>query len=410
MSVYEIGTLAELIKRGDIVVKFTPRPAGDELRCGRLGLNETQRAALDRRLHYVLGIEQRVPGACGSQEAIKKHLPELAREIDDASPPGASAVAAWFKKWRDQGRLDAALAPAPKPSRRDFSKIDPQVLEIVDQVIRDLYLKREHASVRAVYSRIVLEVTQFNVKNKECLAPPSEYLVRKIIRSIDRYETDRAHHGAAYAARKHRAAGRSLTSNAPLEICMADGQHMDVIVCAAEPDGKPGQPLGRPFLTVVMDLRTRCILAALITLQPFCGATALKALMIAVVAAKGKPRGVMSTLIVDNGCDYKDSGFMRFVREMDITLEICSPRSPNGKANVERFFRTLNDDLIHTLPGTTFSSPQQRGDYRSQDMAQLTLVDLQTRVQNWIDNDYHLRPHRALGRAPIDVWNSEVQA
>jgi putative transposase len=410
MSVYEISTLAELIKRGDIAVKFTPQLSGDDRRSGRVGLRNDQIAKLDRCLQYVRGIEQRAPGACGSQKAIKRHIADIAKEIGDEAPPGASTIAAWFKKWRDQGRLDAALAPAPKPSRRDFSKIDPQVLEIADQAIRDLYLKREHASIRAVYSRIVLDVAQFNIKNKTNLQRPSEHIVRKIIKSIDQYEKDRAQRGGAYAARKHRAAGRMMTSDAPLEICMADGQHMDVIVCAAEPDGSAGQPLGRPYLTAIMDLRTRCILAALITLQPFCGATALKALMIAVAEAPGKPRGVMSTLIVDNGCDYKDSGFMGCVRQLDITLEVCGPRAPNGKANVERFFRTLNEDLVHTLPGTTFSNPEQRGDYRSQDMAKLTLADLQSRVQNWIDTDYHQRPHRSLGRAPIDVWNSEVQA
>jgi len=410
MSFFSFGGLASLLKDGDITVTFTPQPGSAEARSGLLGLSPSQIKVLNRRIHYVHGIQKLIPDSCGSQKAIIKEIPQLAAEIDDKNPPSPPTVAAWFKKWRDLGRLDAALAPPPKPSRRgDFKDLDPDVLEIIDQQIRAHVLKREHASAKFVHGEVVREIANFNAQGERKLKKPSEYIVRKIIKSIDQYERDRAQRGAAYANRKHRAAGRMLTTNAPLEIGMADGQHMDVIVCAAEPDGSAGQPLGRPYLTVIMDLRTRCILAALITLQPFCGATALRALMIAVVAAPGKPRGVMSTLIVDNGCDYKDSGFMRFVREMDITLEICGPRSPNGKANVERFFRTLNEELIHTLKGTTFSNPEQRGDYRSQDMAKLTLADLQGKVQNWIDNVYHTRAHRSLGRAPIDVWNDEVQ-
>jgi len=81
-------------------------------------------------------------------------------------------------------------------------------------------------------------------------------------------------------------------------------------------------------------------------------------------------------MIIDNGSDYQDSGFIGVTHKLGIILEPSPPYKPNAKANVERFFRTLNDDLIHKLSGTTFSNPEDRGDYDSQEMARLTLDDL----------------------------------
>lgn len=152
------------------------------------------------------------------------------------------------------------------------------------------------------------------------------------------------------------------------------------------------QPIGRPYLTVVIDVRTRCVLAALVSLAPFCGGTLLKTMAIAVVASPGRPRGIMSKLIIINGSDYQDSGFVSF----------CTPRStsPSNLARQERptgkpssnDFRTISEDLIHKLPGTTFSNPTARGDYSSQTFARLTLEDLDQHVQTWIDEVYHRRP------------------
>lgn len=407
-AIFEIQSIADLIEKGQIIVTFSPRPDGELALSGRVGLTEAQIVALNRRLHYVQEITQRAPDACGSQTAITAHIGEVAALIGDQDPPGASTIAAWIKKWHASGRQDGALAARPKPSRKDFSHIDAKVLAIVDEAIRELWLNRQRRTMRAVHADVLRRIANHNVRAKDSLTPPSEHTIRSIIKAIDRYESDRERHGSAYAARKHRAAGRIHTADAPLEICMADGQYMDVFVCYRNEDGSPGEARGRPYLTAVLDLRTRCILAALVTMQPFCGATALKAMMTAVTAESGKPRGIMTTLIVDNGCDFRDSGFQRFLRELDITLEVCGPRSPNGKANVERFFRTINEGLIHTLPGTTFSNPMMRGDYRSQDLANITLEDLQQKVEDWIHNVYHKRPHRALGRAPIDVWNAEA--
>lgn len=410
ISHLKFKALASLMAGDRITITYLPRDVDGHLQQSLRGLDEAQLACFNRKIHYVRSIVERFPESPCAQLKIKEALKDLAVQINDQDPPGPSTIAGWVQRWQQSGRKDEALLPRLKPSRADYSGLDPAVLEIINNSIEQVYLTKHRNSAKAVYADIELRIANYNAQATQPLTVPSMHIVGRIIKQIDAYERDVKRRGKAYANRRHRAVGRSILACEPLEICMADGQHMDVMLVSDPADGGPRQVLGRPFLTVIIDVRTRCILAAFISLQPFCGGTVLKAMMEAVVESPGRPRGIMSTLIVDNGCDYQDSGFLRFLSDLDITLEICGPRMPNGKGHVERFFRTINDDLIHRLPGTTFSNPSERGDYRSQDLAQLTLDALRALVQTWIDEIYHQRTHRSLGRAPISVWKDEVRS
>jgi putative transposase len=403
---------ADLIDQNEILITYQPpRPSDPNCELRRSGLTQKQLDKLNWQLRWVEEIYRRIPEHPCSQSAIADQIRPIAEHTKELHIPGVSTIAAWMKRWIRGGRLDTALMPRIKPSRVDHGKLDPDVLSFINSSIQAVYLTRQRNPMSAVYSDVQMQVANYNAMATAKLVMPSKEIVRRIINLIDGYERDQRRHGKHYARRKHHAAGRSFVAREPLEMCMADGQIMDIIVLE-EPrdDGLPQEALGRPYMTVIIDVRTRCVLAAYISLAPFSGGTLLKTMSIAITAARGLPRGIMTTLVVDNGSDYLDSGFARLCANLDIQLEPCPPRMPNGKAIVERFFRTISEDLVHKLPGSTFSNPTDRGDYNSQKYARLTLRDLRRHVDTWVNEIYHQRPHRSLGRAPMAVWNDEVQA
>ena len=410
MKHIKIKALASLMKDDRIEIKYTPpRLSADAKNSLRSALTPRQLDKLNFQLRWVHALHRHIPENPCSQRAIKGVRAEIQAELGASSAPAPSTLADWVSQWLHGGLTDEALMPKMRATRVDHRAIDPQVLSIVDTCIASVYLTRQKNTVSAVHADIELAIANHNATAKEPLKMPALETVRKLVNRIDSYERDLKRHGKHYAKRRHHASGASTVASEPLEACQADGQIMDIIVVEPErDDGQPQQPIGRPYLTVVIDVRTRCVLAALVSLAPFCGGTLLKTMAIAVVASPGRPRGIMSKLIIDNGSDYQDSGFVSFCASIDITLEPCPPRTPNGKAIVERFFRTISEDLIHKLPGTTFSNPTARGDYSSQTFARLTLEDLDQHVQTWIDEVYHRRPHLGLGRAPLAVWNDEV--
>jgi putative transposase len=90
---------------------------------------------------------------------------------------------------------------------------------------------------------------------------------------------------------------------------------------------------------------------------------------------------------------------------MAIEVQFCGVAMPQMKGAVERIFRTLAKDLIHHLPGTTFSNPKERGDYPSEKHAAIDMQTLVHLLVKWIVDVYHIKPHRGLGgKAPLEVW------
>ncbi|AFI84673.2 hypothetical protein Q7A_1855 [Methylophaga nitratireducenticrescens] len=396
------GTINELIEQGDLEITYTP-PTIDE---GMLSsLTEKQLQVFNRKLAYVQSVYKNHEHA-RSQKKIHKTIRQTALEIGDVKPPASSSVAGWVKLWID-GKYDRRVfLPKLKPSRSDINNENPELLVILRKAVNSVYLNRQKNPQSAVMAEIQILIAEYNASHDDQLEIPSKEKLRRFINTMDSYEVSLRRHGRHFTNRRFRAAGISFVAREPLEMVMADGQVMDVVLVRENEDGT-FDDIGRPFLTAFIDIRTRVILGFYISLAPFCGATLLRALRNTVVNDSTQPKGIPSKLIIDNGADYQDSGFLKACNKLNILVEACKPRDPNAKALIERFFRTLNTDLIHKLSGTTFSNPTERGDYNSQAMARLTLDDLRHHVETWIEDVYHLRVHRSLERAPIDVWNEE---
>ncbi|GHO60843.1 hypothetical protein KSB_93180 [Ktedonobacter robiniae] len=85
--------------------------------------------------------------------------------------------------------------------------------------------------------------------------------------------------------------------------------------------------------------------------------------------------GIPEVLVVDNGMEL-DRDLELACLQLGIELQHMPVRKPWFKGSIERWFRTLNTDLIHVTPGTTFSHFLERGDYQSQHHACITLDKL----------------------------------
>lgn len=396
-------TINELIEQGDLEITYTPPPMDEGMLSS---LTEKQFSALNRKLAYVQSVYKNHDNA-RSQKRIASTIAKTAKELGDSKPPATSTVAGWVKQWIE-GQFDRRVfLPKLKPSRSDINNEDPALLAILRKAVNSVYLNRQKNTQSAVMAEIQILIAEYNASHDIQLEVPSREKLRRFINTLDSYEVSLRRHGKHYTNRKFRAAGISFVAREPLEMVMADGQVMDVVLVRENEDDTVDD-IGRPFLTAFIDIRTRVILGFYISLAPFCGATLLRALKNAVVDDADKPKGIPGKLIIDNGADYQDSGFLKACSKLNILVEACKPRDPNAKALIERFFKTINTDLIHKLSGTTFSNPQERGDYNSQDMARLTIDDLRQHVETWIEDVYHIRVHRSLERAPLDVWNEEA--
>ena len=92
---------------------------------------------------------------------------------------------------------------------------------------------------------------------------------------------------------------------------------------------------------------------------------------------RGLIGGLPTVVIPDNGCEFNNNALANFCNSFNITKSESQPYSPNNKAHIESFFKSLNESIIHKLKGTTYSSPLHRGDYDSIGNACYTLDTLE---------------------------------
>ncbi len=105
----------------------------------------------------------------------------------------------------------------------------------------------------------------------------------------------------------------------------------------------------------------------------------------------GKPR----LLYLDNAAEFKSEALRRGCEQHGIRLDYRPLGQPHYGGIVERIIGTAMQMIHDELPGTTFSNPDQRGDYDSENKAALTLREL----ERWLTlavGTYHGSVHNGL--------------
>jgi transposase InsO family protein len=135
-------------------------------------------------------------------------------------------------------------------------------------------------------------------------------------------------------------------------------------------------------VTGVDDHSRFCVSALVVaraTARPTCDALALAM----------RRHGVPEQILTDNGKVFTgrfgpgtgEVLFDRICRENGIRHILTAPRSPTTTGKVERFHRTLKDELVR---GAVFESVEEA----------------QTRIDAWIEHYNHQRPHQGIGMVP----------
>ena len=163
-----------------------------------------------------------------------------------------------IRRYRTSGGLLSALAPRPPTGGRGSTRLSQPVERVIAQAIETVYLTRQKRRIETV----VFEV------RKQCrmlgLQVPAANTVRARVRAI-RPETVRQRREGPAAAHTLRAApGHTPEASAPFEVFQIDHTPVDLIVV----DVYQRLPIGRPYLTVAIDVFSRCIAGFCLTLDP----------------------------------------------------------------------------------------------------------------------------------------------
>lgn len=322
---------------------------------------------------------------------IKKIVEEVSSEFG-VKPISSSTVARWAKTFIASNYNPNSLLPSYKLRR---SKFKDQVELLIEVKIEQSLSSDKRINKKVLAEEILMELEQ----TLDSSVLPSRRTLMRRIDASDPNKLLQNVHGKSQSRKLSIAAGQSKNSDRALELVQADGNHLDILLI----DEATGEVLGHVYLTIFIDVHTRCILAFHLTHSPFSGYTFLEAFKGALNEDNGLPGGKIQRLMVDNGSDYISESAKNICNLTKTEIEVAPPRGPNTKAHVERFFRTLNQQFIHQLPGTTFSNPKQKGEYNSEKFACLDIKTMREGIYKFIEI-YHNSYHLGMNSTPIEMW------
>ncbi len=117
--------------------------------------------------------------------------------------------------------------------------------------------------------------------------------------------------------------------------------------------------------------------------------------------------GLMESIRVDNAPEFNSEALAKACNEYGIEIKYRPKGQPAFGGRIESSFRSLAQK-IHTLPGTTFSNVEQRGDYPAEDMAVYSLDDIERWIGRIIVNEYQVSVHAALNSTPAKRYEQGI--
>ena len=383
-------------------------------------------AALVAIAHYRLSvIAPLLAVAPRTRAAVVARVQELkaTQPVDGARAlHNALSVAAlyrWLGDYTRSGHDLRALIPAVQArGGADTSRLRTEVEILATATIQDKYKVQEKVTIDDVQHELAVRLAEENrvrAPQDQLALPSRATLARRIATSnLSQEQSQRRTQRTAKSATTQY--GQTPYPDWPLERVEIDHTRTDLIVI----DDRDDLPLGRLTLTYCLDTATRYPLGYYLGFEPPSYLTAMECLHHAIrpkedvrqlygAAHAWLAYGIPATLVVDNGKEFIGHDLADACLLLGIVLQYTPVQTPQFKASVERMFGSLDTMLFHTLPGTTFADPAERGNYQSAKQACIYLSVVDKLLNIFLVDIYAERFHRGLGGIPARCWAAKTQ-
>lgn len=323
---------------------------------------------------------------------------------DLASELGLSQASAYrlLKRFRADGTV-MSLVETKRGRRTGHRTLDTRREDIIQRAIHKYYLKPTRPSVSQLVRDIQTDCSVAGLK------PPHRRTIENRLADLDPRQVAQRR-GEQETVKAVTPVPGKLHASRPLEIVQIDHTLADIFVV----DEETREPIGRPWLTLAMDVFSRMVTGFYLTMEAPSRLSTSLCLLHSVydkttwlkerkIDEPWPVAGLPDRVHVDNGADFRSRAFKRGCENAGIAIDWRPPSTPHFGGHIERLIGTQMGRL-HLLPGTTFSNAQDLEEYDSKRHAALTLRELERYIALDIVGSYHQSIHSSLSRPPLAVW------
>ncbi|MFJ4296329.1 Mu transposase C-terminal domain-containing protein [Curtobacterium sp. NPDC089689] len=312
----------------------------------------------------------------------------LRLHVEDAIPLAALARSTGISE-RTLQRWLARYSTNGYDALADGTRTDHGVRRTAPELVRlveGLALTRPRPSIATIHRQVGVHCAERG------LPSPSYSVVRSIVNALDPGMVTLALEGPASYRDKHELLLRRRADR-PNAIWQADHTMLDLLIVG--PAGKPE----RPWLTVILDDYSRAICGYMVFLGAPSAANTALALRQA-IWHKSEPDwpvcGIPDVLYTDHGSDFTSHRLGDTAAVLHLRIIHSLVARPQGRGKIERFFGTINTELLPTLPGHLapgIAAP----------IPILDLAGIDNAINTFIRR-YNARTHRELRTTPLHAW------
>lgn len=315
-------------------------------------------------------------------------IKEFTLKNPDSPNPNYRTLIRWHKALEQYNNDPVALIQKDHKKGNRKPKLNINNEDYFDEAI-DRFLRAERPTVASAYryykDRVLLNSS---------LKPMSGYAFYKRIDKLNSYEVAVKRFGKHKADMRFGHKGSIIKPERVMQLVEIDHTPLDIILL----DDMNATPIGRPYLTLLKDVYSGCLIGYHLTFKCPSYASVVKALSHSILPKERSKElwgidwpchGKMEVLVADNGAELWASSLDQVCLELGINLQYNKVGTPWHKPHIERAFRTINDLFLNDLSGKTFRSIGERGDYNSVKHSSIKFHDFVHAFEKWIAEVYN---------------------
>ena len=350
----------------------------------------------------------------------KKHLdPFLALVAEKTGhvKPGSSTFCVWLKKAEAAGGDIRAGAPRHDLKGPNQRYMPPRVQQWLHDAVDTFWLRELGNTKKKVFEEVKEKVTSWNEENpdRELNYPSEPHVARYIRDEVDQYVAACRRLGREEANRLFKQKGQGVQTTFFLERVEADHTFVKIRL----KDDATGAVLGYPWVTAALDHNSRMPLALHVNFEnQSLGATfqCLKMVM--------SPKGFLTKLVpeidyefpfgrpwsfyFDRGSDFTSKHILRASTSLSITMDFEPVGCPEFKGTIERWWRTLKEDVVYGVPGARRAGGRDVAGVDADGEAYMTYSEFVRRVWLWASMVYAKSYHRGIDDIPLRRWRESA--
>lgn len=301
-----------------------------------------------------------------------------------------------------------SLLPAQRGRKQGHRRLAGLVEDVIQTAIEEVYLTRQKPRVSVLVEDVRRRCKALGV------TPPSAKAVRRRLHARPASQLVARREGRKAARDRFAPVTGSLEAPWPLSLVQIDHTLVDAIVV----DSITREPIQRPWLTLAIDVCSRCVPGFHLSLEP------PSATSVALCIAHGAlPKdgwlaslgievrwpmcGIPERFHLDNAREFRSEALRRGCEQYGIAIDYRPVATPHYGGHIERLIGTMMGK-VHLLPGTTFSDTRVKGDLDPEKTAAMTIDELQRWLVHAIAGEYHNTMHKAIHLPPLAAWHGGI--